>query len=94
MPIQVINNDVEKLARALSKAEIHPMLAECIIEMHESQVALQKLVNELMTHNAKLLQAVQVLSNGFKVHNESLQKIERKFGDQHRDLIKDEKFDG
>jgi hypothetical protein len=77
--VALVTLDVEVIVRKLSKAEVHPDVIEVFVELHETQRALEKLVNELMTHQAALLDATKLLNAGFKDHKRHLEKIEKKF---------------
>lgn len=94
MPIDLIPHDIEKLTRALARAEVHPLLAEIIIEQHETTVAMQKLINELMTHQGQIIKALPLINEMLKGHGDKLKAIENKYGDPYKDLVKNEKFDG
>lgn len=87
MAIDVIPHDIEKLTRALHKAEVHPLLAEIIIEQHETTVAIQKLINELMTHQSGIIHALPMINQLLKGHGAKLAEIEKKFSDPYKDLI-------
>jgi len=92
--VDLISLDQEKIARVLSKHGVHPQVAELFIELHETQRAMNQLVNELMTHQSGIIAALPMINQLLKGHGEQLKAIDRKFSDNTLDLIKGEKFDG
>lgn len=92
--VDLITLDQEKIARTLSAAGVHPKVAELFIELHETQRAMNQLVNELMTHQAGIIQALPMINHMLKGHGERLKAIDAKFSDPYKDLVKKEDFDG
>lgn len=92
--VDLITLDQEKIARTLSAAGVHPKVAELFIELHETQRAMQQLINELMRHQAGIIQALPMMNELLKSHSAGLKRIEAKFTDTTSDLVKGEHYDG
>lgn len=85
--IDVIDLTQEEIYRKIIALGGDPRLATILVDMHEETRALQTVVNELIGQQKTMIQALTLVNAGFKKHGDQLQRIEKRFGDQNKDLI-------
>ena len=92
--VDLITLDNEKIYRVLTAHDLPKPVVEIIIEIHETQRATQQLVNELMAHQAKIVEALRVVNAGFANYGPRLQAIEKKFSGDDLGTVTSEHLDG
>lgn len=85
--IDLVSLDHERLIRTLTKAGVDPRVVDIFAEMHDTTVAMQKAVNEILSQQGKVIEALTVINKGFGVYSKKLAAIEKKYGDPHKDLV-------
>lgn len=88
--IDLVNDTTEEIYQKLRRAEVHPLVAEVIVQIHEQQLELQRATNDLVTLYSDMLNALKLSHQLHKQHTDRVNKLIGKYSDQDRDLIKSE----